>query len=200
MRIGIFGGTFNPPHKGHSLLLKEISRKIEFDRIIIIPASIPPHKEVADNLPLDRLEMTRLAFPGYEISDMELRRTGPSYTCDTLRELNGQYPADELYFICGSDMFLTLDQWHFPRQIFKYATIVTAARDKRMALRLIWRKLHYFFRYRGRCKIVCLKPLIISSTDIRQNAYGGEDISTWVEPAVYDYIRAKNLYSGEYDE
>ena len=78
MKIGVFGGTFNPPHRGHNLLLKEISKQEHFDKIIIIPSNMPPHKNVERNDPAQRMEMARLAFPEYEVSDIVLRRGGKS--------------------------------------------------------------------------------------------------------------------------
>lgn len=196
LKIGVFGGTFNPPHKGHTLLLSEIESKVHFDKVIIVPSSIPPHKEVARNNPMHRLEMTKLAFPGHEISDMEIVRGGKSYTWETLTELKRTYPLDKLCFICGSDMFLTMDTWKNPKTIFSLARIITASRDKKSYHKLIMRKIYYFFKFGASCMVVQLEPVIISSSEIRETEADGEDISKWVCPEVKAYIDQYNLYSG----
>ena len=194
MKIGVFGGTFNPPHRGHNLLLKEISKQEHFDKIIIIPSNMPPHKNVEHNDPARRMEMARLAFPEYEVSDIELRRGGKSYTCDTLAELKKQYPDDTLCLICGSDMFKTLPRWRSPERIIRLAQVVTAARDKRDQWRLRLAKLWYSLRYGAVCRIVKLDPIVISSSEIRLSGLEGEDISQWVLPDVYEYIVKNGLY------
>ena len=194
MKIGVFGGTFNPPHRGHNLLLKEISKQEHFDKIIIIPSNMPPHKNVERNDPAQRMEMARLAFPEYEVSDIELRHGGKSYTCDTLAELKKQYPEGTLCLICGSDMFKTLPKWRSPERIFQLAQVVTAARDKRDQWRLRLAKLWYRLRYGAVCRIVKLDPIVISSSEIRLSGLEGEDISQWVLPDVYEYIVKNGLY------
>lgn len=194
MKIGVFGGTFNPPHRGHNLLLKEISKQEHFDKIIIIPSNMPPHKNVEHNDPARRMEMARLAFPEYEVSDIELRRGGKSYTCDTLAELKKQYPDDTLCLICGSDMFKTLPRWRSPERIFRLAQVVTAARDKRDQWRLRLAKLWYSRVTAQSARIVKLDPIVISSSEIRLSGLEGEDISQWVLPDVYEYIVKNGLY------
>ena len=109
MKIGVFGGTFNPPHEGHKKLALEFMSRLSLDLLLIVPTYIPPHK-LSDFLAdgADRLEMCRLTFlplgEKVSVSDMELRRHGKSYTVDTLRELKERYPKDELLFLMGSDM------------------------------------------------------------------------------------------------
>ena len=113
MRLGIYGGTFSPPHMGHVLAAEAFVREIALDRLLIMPTAIPPHKEAHD-VPADehRLALCRLAFEGIagaEVSDLELRRGGRSYTYLTLREL--QREDQEIFFLCGTDMLLSLDSW-----------------------------------------------------------------------------------------
>ncbi|MDR0904749.1 MAG: nicotinate (nicotinamide) nucleotide adenylyltransferase [Oscillospiraceae bacterium] len=127
MKIGILGGSFNPPHAGHLDAARSSARQLELDKLIVIPSGTPPHKVLPEGSPtaLQRLEMTRLAFrdvPNCEISDIEVRRTGESYTIDTLRELCGVYPDAEFYLVVGTDMFLTLSRWKDANEIFRRAT------------------------------------------------------------------------------
>ena len=122
MKIGIYGGTFNPIHLGHMAAAKFAAEYLELDKLLLIPAGIPPHKAMAEDtaLPEQRLAMTKLAAQSpelagvAEVSDIELRREGKSYTVDTLRALREQYPEDQLYLLMGTDMFLTLQYWREP--------------------------------------------------------------------------------------
>ena len=193
MNIGIFGGTFNPPHKGHRLLLDCVVDKANLDRVIVIPSYMPPHKAVADNDPAHRFAMARLAFPDYEVSDIELQRKGKSYTVDTLRQLQEQYPSDRLHLICGSDMFLSLRAWRESASIFAMATIVTAAREKHILWKLWLKKVYYLFKYRARCRIIFIKPLSVSSSEIRDGLVERD----LVEPAVWQYMQEHQLYHGK---
>lgn len=134
-RIGIFGGTFNPPHMGHVQAVTAAREELGLDRVLLIPAAVPPHKQLSPHSPdADmRLELTRLAvaqLPWAEASDIELRRSGPSYTADTLTQLAAQYPEDELVLLVGTDMFLTLDKWYHPETICRLARIAFAARTE----------------------------------------------------------------------
>ena len=195
MKVGIFGGTFNPPHKGHRFLVDAVMKRMNFDRMIIIPSYMPPHKDVDNNTPEHRLAMTRLAFPDYIVSDMELIRKGRSYTVDTLRALEKEYPGARLYFLCGSDMFLSMEKWKDPASIFSMATIVTISRERRTYLKLLLKKLYFKVKYRAKSRIIFIKPLVLSSSDLRN---GSADFSQ-VEPAVYQYIFDHKLY-GEINE
>ncbi len=134
-RVGIFGGSFNPPHRGHLLAAREQKRLLGLDRVILIPALIPPHKQLTDGSPDadDRLAMTEALVsgdPGLTVSDIELRRIGPSYTADTLAALHERMPDDELFLLMGTDMFLSFHTWSRPEVICRYATICLAVREK----------------------------------------------------------------------
>ena len=131
--IGIYGGSFNPPHKGHMLAAAQCRAALGLERVIVIPAAVPPHKALADGSPdaQTRLALTKLAvkgLDGFEVSDMELRREGPSYTVDTLRQLSAQHPDDALWLMMGTDMFLSFASWREPEQIARLARIVCFAR------------------------------------------------------------------------
>lgn len=125
-RIGIYGGSFNPPHIGHIRAAKTAVETLKLDRLILIPAGVAPHKEEAPGSPtaLQRLEMVKLAAePNMEVSDMELKRQGKSYTYLTVEKLRQQYPDDELILLMGTDMFLSFDTWKNPERITKDATL-----------------------------------------------------------------------------
>ena len=134
-RIGIFGGSFNPPHRGHLLAALEQKRLLHLDRVVLIPAGIPPHKLLADNSPdaSFRLAMTEALTchdPDLTVSDIELKREGASYTADTLAAISAAHPDDELFLLMGTDMFLSFHTWSRPRVICRYATICLATREK----------------------------------------------------------------------
>ena len=132
-RIGIYGGSFNPPHLGHVLAARNARALLQLGEILFIPAAIPPHKAVAGGSPdgETRLALTELAIAGetgMSVSRIELDRPGPSYTVDTLRALRESYGQDELFLLMGTDMFLSFFQWREPEAIAKLATPVCMAR------------------------------------------------------------------------
>ncbi len=135
MRLLIYGGSFNPPHLGHTDALRTAAEHLSPDRILVIPAGIPPHKTLADGTPSpeDRLRLCRMAFgsvPGAEISDMELRREGKSYTVDTLRQIRREEPEAEIFFLVGTDMLLYMEQWYEFREIFSLCDLAALPRDE----------------------------------------------------------------------
>jgi nicotinate-nucleotide adenylyltransferase len=116
MRVLIYGGSFNPPHRGHEAALRSAVTAIRPDRIMVVPAGMPPHKALAENSPdaSARLRLAELAFlgePGTEVLDIELRRLGKSYTIDTLREISDRFEDAELYFLVGADMLRSMEKW-----------------------------------------------------------------------------------------
>ncbi len=134
-RIGIFGGSFNPPHRGHLLAAQEQKRALGLDEVILIPAGIPPHKLMADGSPAasDRLAMTEALVanaPGLRVSDIEIFKNEACYTADTLLSLHEQHPDDELFLLMGTDMFLSFHTWSRPEIISRLATICHASRAK----------------------------------------------------------------------
>ena len=124
MRIGVYGGSFNPIHAAHTALLTAFARRLLLDRLLLIPAGIPPHKAAPDLASgADRMEMCRIAAKGFtvcpvEVLDIEVRREGKSYTADTLAELKMVYSRNELFLLMGEDMFLTVEKWRQPERIF----------------------------------------------------------------------------------
>ena len=133
MKIGVYGGSFNPPHLGHVRAAQVCKEKLGLDKVLVIPVSIPPHKQLAGGSASaqQRLELTQLAFSGldgFEVLDLELRREGKSYTVDTICEIKEQYAKDELYLVMGTDMFLSFQDWYRPEDIAKRARLVCVAR------------------------------------------------------------------------
>ncbi len=216
-RLGLFGGTFNPIHNGHVLAALEIRRRLGMRHLFFIPSAQPPHK---DGLGLvsahDRLEMVRLAIrphSGLEVSDIEIRRGGRSYTIDTIQHFKASGPRRELYFLVGMDAFLEIDTWKRSKQLFEEAAFVVMSRpphDMTDALRarlerFIGRNIsddYHFeadrdrFRHPRNPPIILMRvaPVDISSSRIRAMLARGESTDMWIPPAVADFIARKGLY------
>ena len=193
MKIGIFGGTFNPPHQGHLRLAKEVRDALDFDKVIIIPAGVPPHKEQTCPIdPLRRLEMCRLTFNEdfFEISDIEIKREGKSYTIDTLHTLSELYPGSELYLITGSDMLSSFTQWYKYKEILSLCCLVSASREKEFMPNLTP------FTEFEKSKIIFLPlpPIEISSSEVRERVREGREFSSLVAEETGDYIIKNRLY------
>lgn len=197
-KIGIFGGSFDPPHLGHILALEEFQRKLSLDRVIVIPAGEPPHKQLAScgASAEQRLQMTKLAvqhLPYAEVSDLEQRREGKSYTAQTVEELRLCYPGDDLYLLMGTDMFLSFSSWFEPRRITSQATLVAAFRteDKNGRLEACAQELRR--ELNAECILLENEFLPYSSTGTRAMlAFGcGAD---FVAESVFAYIQQHDLY------
>lgn len=132
MRIAVFGGTFDPPHVGHLIVAADVHLRLGVDRVVLVPSADPPHKRGQVRTPARlRLEMVRAAVSGddrFQVDDMELRRPGPSYTVDTLREFRRRDPGGELFFVLGADALRDLPQWRDPDEIARLATLVAMER------------------------------------------------------------------------
>ncbi|MBQ8208674.1 MAG: nicotinate (nicotinamide) nucleotide adenylyltransferase [Clostridia bacterium] len=199
MKIGIFGGTFSPPHMGHVRAAREFIIAMELDKLLVIPTSTSPHKAMIKTAaPELRLEMCRIAFDmgRCEVSDIEIRRGGKSYTVLTLEELRDIYPKDELMFLCGTDMFLTLDRWFRAADIFKICTIVYVRREVDIVTeREIKEKIDiYREQYGAKIRHISPRPTELSSTEVRDVNKNDGDISEMVPPAVEEFIRCHGLY------
>ena len=194
MKIGVYGGTFNPPHRGHNLLLKEISKQEHFDKIIIIPSNMPPHKNVERNDPAQRMEMARLAFPEYEVSDIELRRGGKSYTIDTVRQMNARYPGAQLYFPMGSDMLLWFRNWAAYRELLRRVVLVAHLRTGEDAAPV--RECAAGLAAEGGTVLFAKAPVFpVSSTEVRALAAKGRPLDGLVPESVAAYIARHHLYT-----
>ncbi len=197
-KIGIMGGTFNPIHNGHLLLAEAAWETFGLDGIIFMPSGNPYMKNASSILPgSERVHMIRLAIEGnphFSLSDMEIRRKGPTYTCDTLKELKGQNPNDQYYFIMGADSLLSLDSWKNPGLILQSCTVIVSARSgtdgelRNAAQRLI-------LRYGADIRILPERFIDISSSQIRRLAGEGSSIRYMVPEKVFAYITTKGLYT-----
>lgn len=197
MRLGIFGGTFNPIHSGHIELVKHFAELAELDKVLLIPTKIPPHKLSPELLSGEiRLRMCSLAVEGeskIEVSDLELRREGHSYTIDTLKALEKMYEGAQLYLIMGADMLLCLDTWRDYRGILERCVICAAARNGRTAQEL--RQKARTLEIPDSRVIISDEDIItVSSTQIRENIKKGDSIKGLVPDAVADYILENKLY------
>ena len=200
-RIGIFGGTFNPPHLGHRHLAEEFRRQSSLDRILVIPSFVPPHKS-AENLASgeDRMAMCRLTFPEnhFCVDAAELDRGGKSYTVETLRILKERYGADsELFFLMGDDMLLYFANWRDPHEILRLATVVSAVRSNKITVSALRESARTSFpdEYRnGRFQFMEMPPLEVSSTEVRDRIREHRSIEGLVTPGVQRYIENRGLY------
>ncbi len=197
-KIGIYGGSFNPPHKGHVLAAAAFRQKLGLDRLLLVPAALPPHKEMPDGSPdgQSRLQMLQLAaeeLPFAEVSDLELRREGPSYTVDTLRQLKEQYPDDQLYLCMGTDMLRSFSQWRQPEEICRMATLVMAHREEPDHEELQRCAEEIRAAYGADLVLIGNNVLEISSTTVRRLlVLGGAE--EYLQPQVLRYIQEHCLY------
>jgi nicotinate-nucleotide adenylyltransferase len=196
MRLGILGGTFNPPHLGHLVCAQEAYRELALDRVMLIPARIPPHKPVEHEPgPEHRLEMCRLAVQGddrFEVSELELDRDGPSYTVDTLEMLSSQAPTNELVLIVGGDIAAGLPRWHQPERVLELATLAIAKR--RGTTRGSVETALAGLKGGSRARFFAMPRIGISSTMVRRRAGAGQPIRYFVPDAVVGYIERHRLY------
>lgn len=209
MKIGIYGGTFNPPHLGHVTAARAVFELLKLDRLLVIPAGLPPHKDLPDHspTPAQRLEMTRLAAEQMgldgkvEVVDIELSRVGKSYTSDTLAQLKERYPDDEQWLLMGTDMFLTLQAWHAPEEILSLAGIAAFGRTEADTEELFSVQRDYLYKTYPQARIFTLTipgVIDVSSTELRQKLAAGEG-GALLPPAVYGYILRQGLYSTNAD-
>ena len=197
-KVAIFGGTFNPPHIGHVRAAERFYAEILPDRLLIMPAFIPPHKQLdIQASPQDRINMCSLAFSHIEnvtVSDIEIKRGGKSYTSHTLEELAAE--GRKLYFLCGTDMFLSLDSWYRPEVIFNLATICYIRResDRENDSKLIEKKSEYTQKFNAEIIEINTDVLEISSSEIR-SALKNNDSLELLPDSVYEYIKKRGIYN-----
>jgi nicotinate-nucleotide adenylyltransferase len=195
-RIGILGGTFNPPHIGHLVIAQEAYDQLGLERVVLMPVSSPPHKHAREDPgPEARLALCELAVAGderLEVSAMELERGGPSYTVDTLRELHARAPEDELTFIVGGDMAHSLPAWREPEALLSLARLAVAEREgvrredilRRLAPLAPPQRVAFFDMPR----------IDVSSSALRRRIAAARPIRYLVPDAVVAEIEASGLY------
>ncbi len=198
LRIGVFGGAFDPPHNAHLALVRAALSQLALDVLHVCPTGQAWHKARALSPAADRLAMTRLAFaglPGVVVDDRELRRSGPTFTIDTLNELRAIWPQAQLHLIVGSDQARTLPTWHRWREILEIATIFVAVREE-TTLGMPDFSIENGFPgvAAGRLQPLHLPALDISATLIRQRVADGLGIGHLVPEGVARYIEHHHLY------
>lgn len=196
MRLGLFGGTFDPIHVGHLILAEACREACHLDRVHFIVAGQPPHKPAAGRTPVShRLEMARIAtagHPAFEVSEIEAHAEGPSYSYRTLEAIRAERPADDLFFLIGADSLADLPGWRHPERIAELATLVVVNRpgidpdvlaappDLGPAARPLVR--------------VAVPPIGIAARDLRRRVAEGRSIRYQVPRGVEAYIAAQGLY------
>lgn len=197
-KVGIMGGTFNPIHNGHLILAERAYWEYNLDKVIFIPAKVPPHK--ADLKITDartRYEMTSMAIkdnPHFEASDIELELQGYSYTSQTLQLIHRNHPEDKLYFIMGEDSLEDFEKWYQPDIICSLATILVAVRDSEASVPVKELLDRYRKIFGPEIYLLNTPEIVISSTDIREMIRKGESARYCVPDSVIDFIEKNGLY------
>ncbi|HTX19404.1 MAG TPA: nicotinate-nucleotide adenylyltransferase [Bacteroidota bacterium] len=190
-RLGIFGGTFNPPHLGHLIVARHVARRLSLERVFFVPSFISPHKRKGeDQLSKHRLTMVKLAVAGdplFEVWEGEMKRKGPSYTYRTLEEFAKRFPKTHLFFLIGADNFPDFRRWMLPDRILELATLVVMSRPDF--------KLPRTEKRRNPAIRFLRVPAVDTSSSLVRNATKKKDpIVGLVPPDVVEYIRRHKLY------
>ncbi len=220
MRIAVYGGSFNPPHPAHVRAARLAYAALAPDKLLVIPAADPPHKALAAGSPTpeERFELTKLAFrdfPEAEISDMELRRGGESYTSDTVEELAREYPGAELWLVIGTDMLTSFERWHEFRSILAGAALAVLPRNEGELPEIERCAARFEGLYGARVRIIDAAPLPMTSSEmrdmlvarrgadvldgevyariIRLRDYGAKPQLDWLRERAYAYLKPKRI-------
>jgi nicotinate-nucleotide adenylyltransferase len=189
-RIGVYGGTFDPPHVGHLIVAGDVHLRLGLDVVVFVPAADPPHKQGQVRTPAAlRLEMVRAATrddPRFAVDDLEVRRRGPSYTVDTLREFRRRDLQAELFFLLGAEMGRDFASWRDPGVIARLATLVVMARDGDSVAEGAFPVLS-----------AAVTRVDVSATEVRRRAAAGEPIRYLVTEPVRQIIERENLYRSD---
>ncbi len=209
MKVGVYGGTFNPPHLGHTGAAAAACAILGLDKLLFVPANLPPHKQLSEDAASTacRMEMLSIAVDGLrlgeqaEVSALELERPGKSYTVDTISAIREKYPEAEIYLLMGSDMFLTVQNWYRAGEILAECKIVGFARSEDDSAQKLKAHAEYLQRTFGAGSSVIALPNIVdvSSTRLRAMLAAGEDTSAYLAAPVYGYILRKGLYGTNAD-
>ncbi|MCX8014548.1 MAG: nicotinate (nicotinamide) nucleotide adenylyltransferase [candidate division WOR-3 bacterium] len=186
MKIGIFGGAFNPIHIGHLITVEEVRQKLKLDKVLFVPTYNPPHKklEVSYHHRRNMVELSIKGNPFFELCEIEKELGGISWTIETLKTLHKYYPKDKLYLILGSDQYDVLNTWKEPERLTKYAKLVIMPRPN------------------AKCKVcnskdkilVKISQIDIASKNIRKDLKQGKSVKYKVVDKVYNYIKNNKLY------
>lgn len=206
MKLGLFGGTFDPIHNGHLSMAVAFADELALDQVVFIPAGDPYHKSVATRTPAaKRLAMVEAAISGdvrFAASDIDMVREGATYTVDTLQILRQYYPNAEIWWLMGMDSLLSMHTWHRYQDIFKLANVAVAARNDEKIQQvapemraLVAQGLSQATSAsKGQLRLLQWQPEDISSTQIRNAVKSGLAIDGWVPKPVRDYISTHGLY------
>lgn len=197
-RIGIFGGSFNPPHLGHMHLAESVHEALSLDEVRLVPSGISPHRSMEAYAPdADRLAMCRLAAEGYpwmRADDHELRQAKVSYTVYTVRHFAEMFPGDKLYLLVGGDMLRSFQEWYQWQEILQHAALACVAREPGEYDTLCGcaEKLHQY----GEICLLHVESFEISSTKIRELVQKKQNYSCYLPEKIVQYIQTRNLYAG----
>lgn len=198
MKIGIIGGTFNPIHYGHLTIASKALKQYSLDQVVFIPTGNSYHKDQLDILPAEiRYDMVSLAInemQSFEISDIDMKRRGNTYTIDTLNSLSKTMPNSTFYLIMGEDSFLSVEKWKYPDKIFKKCILLVALRDVSLNTDFNHYKSYIIHKYQAKIKIINSPFIDVSSSDIRERIQNGETYFDLVPKNVCNYIEMNKLY------
>ena len=194
LRIGLFGGTFDPPHRGHIAVAADVADALNLDQVLWIPAGRPPHKSSVSTAPLAlRLEMTCAVVKAdlrFEVSEIEVERGGVSYTLDTVRALRESYPGTILFLIIGADQFREFGTWWNPEKLLELVELVVMDRGGQRGQDYVPE-----LEDIGKVHFVPVGQVDISSTDVRLAAYNGKDLNALVPAKIAEIILREGLYA-----
>lgn len=196
MRIGILGGTFDPPHSVHLNLARTAMQELRLDEVLFVPANKNPLKSAAAlTSGKQRLEMVRRLIakePGMAVSDMEITRGGASYTVDTLNELQAVMPA-EYWLLLGADAAKSLSEWGKPQKLARLCRIGVALRPPTTETELLTK---IPLEFQDKVDIIRMNPQTVSSSELRDRLLNGQSVAAWIPPEVVRYIQDNKLYRG----
>lgn len=199
-KIGIMGGTFDPPHLGHLLAAEISAETLGLEKVIFVPTGKIPYKDSSrTSSAADRFNMTRLAIssnnPLFDICGVETENDDYSYTCDTLEKLNGLYPNSHLFFIVGADSLDYMERWREPERIFSLCSVIAVSREGFSADVSIAKKNELLEQFGADIHLISMPNIAISSSLIRKRAASGKSVRYMVPRLVADYIVEKGLYT-----
>lgn len=198
LRIGIFGGTFNPPHNGHLYIAEQAMSLARLDKMVFVPCGNPYHKTNKNSTEAKhRYEMVRLAIqgkPNFEISDIETKFDEPSYTAKTLRRFKSIYPKDKLCFLVGGDSLMDMEGWYHPEEIFKLAEIIAAKRGGVDSQKTVDAAEMLKKKYNAEITLIDIEPMELSASHIRETLFTNADTQKALPEKVFEYIKKTKLY------
>ncbi|MEG0370798.1 MAG: nicotinate-nucleotide adenylyltransferase [Clostridium sp.] len=201
LKLGIFGGTFNPIHIGHLIVAQSVLEDLSLDKIIFIPTGNPPHKNFnmieSGFRRLDMITRATKSNEKFDISDIEVVREGVTYTFDTLIKIRQVFNKSEINFIIGYDTLLDMKNWYNIHEVVKLAKFIVVNRNEQTSV--IKNAIEFFKKgFGGEFELVNIPNIDVSSSDIRKRIIEGKDINYMVTKPVYDYIIDNNLYRGDF--